>query len=50
MRELTHFIGGKAVAGRSGRFADVYDPNTGSVQVRAPLASQAEVSAAVENA
>jgi malonate-semialdehyde dehydrogenase (acetylating) / methylmalonate-semialdehyde dehydrogenase len=31
MRELTHFIGGKAVTGQSGRFADVDDPNTGSV-------------------
>jgi malonate-semialdehyde dehydrogenase (acetylating)/methylmalonate-semialdehyde dehydrogenase len=49
-RELTHFIGGKAVAGQSGRFADVYDPNTGAVQARVPLASAAELAAAVDNA
>ncbi len=48
--ELGHFIGGKTVAGTSGRFADVFDPNTGAVQARAPLASAAEVAAAVANA
>ena len=30
-RELTHFIGGKAVPGKSGRFSDVFDPNTGAI-------------------
>ncbi len=50
VRELTHYIGGKHVAGTSGRFADVYDPNIGQVQARVPLASHAEVSAAVDNA
>ncbi len=49
-RELTHFIGGKHVAGTSGRFADVWDPNTGTVQARVPLASVAELRAAVDNA
>jgi len=49
-RELTHFIGGKAVAGTSGRFADVFDPNTGAVQARTPLATKAEVEAAIANA
>ncbi len=49
-KELTHFIGGKHVAGQSGRFADVFDPNTGQVQARVPLASPAELSAAVDNA
>ena len=29
MREIGHFIGGKAVKGSSGRFGDVFDPNTG---------------------
>ncbi|MEL6197529.1 MAG: aldehyde dehydrogenase family protein, partial [Pseudomonadota bacterium] len=48
--ELTHFIGGAHVAGRSGRSADVYNPATGEVQARVPLASAAEVTAAVENA
>ncbi|HEY5855024.1 MAG TPA: aldehyde dehydrogenase family protein, partial [Aldersonia sp.] len=50
VRELTHFIGGKHVQGTSGRFADVFDPNTGQVQARVPLASTDEVAAAVANA
>ncbi len=50
MGELTHFIGGKKVAGASGRFGDVYWPMTGEVAARCPLASKAEVRAAVENA
>ncbi len=50
VRELTHFIGGRHVAGRSGRFADVFDPNIGQVQARVPLASRGEVSDAVDNA
>jgi malonate-semialdehyde dehydrogenase (acetylating)/methylmalonate-semialdehyde dehydrogenase len=49
-RELMHFICGKAVSGKSGRFADVFDPNTGAVQAKAPLASQAEVQAAIADA
>jgi len=50
MQELTHFIGGEHVRGTSGRFADVFNPATGEVQARAPLASVEEVSAAVANA
>lgn len=46
-RELTHLVGGKHVPGRSGRFADVFDPNTGAVQARVPLASVDEVSEAI---
>jgi malonate-semialdehyde dehydrogenase (acetylating)/methylmalonate-semialdehyde dehydrogenase len=48
--ELMHYIGGKTVSGTSGKFAEVFDPNTGSVQARLPLASQAEVEAAIANA
>ncbi|MEL6575738.1 MAG: CoA-acylating methylmalonate-semialdehyde dehydrogenase [Pseudomonadota bacterium] len=48
--ELTHFIGGKHVKGTSGRFADVYNPATGEVQAKVPLANAAEMAAAVENA
>jgi malonate-semialdehyde dehydrogenase (acetylating)/methylmalonate-semialdehyde dehydrogenase len=48
--ELTHFIGGKRVFGASGQFADVFDPNTGGVQARVPLASRAEVAAAIADA
>jgi malonate-semialdehyde dehydrogenase (acetylating)/methylmalonate-semialdehyde dehydrogenase len=50
MKEIGHFIGGKRVAGKSGRFADVYNPSTGEVQAKVALATQDEVRAAVENA
>jgi malonate-semialdehyde dehydrogenase (acetylating)/methylmalonate-semialdehyde dehydrogenase len=50
MREITHFIGGEHRAGTSGRFGDVFDPSTGEVQARVPLASADEVAAAVANA
>ncbi len=42
-----HLIAGKAVAGASGRFADVFDPATGQVTKQVALASRAEVDAAV---
>ncbi|MGF1660756.1 MAG: CoA-acylating methylmalonate-semialdehyde dehydrogenase [Rubrimonas sp.] len=48
MRELTHFIGGAHVKGRSGRFADVYNPASGEVEKKVPLASRDEVRQAVE--
>ena len=48
--ELHHFIGGKKVKGTSGRFADVFWPMTGEVAARVPLASKAELHAAVQNA
>ena len=35
MREITHFIDGVSVAGTSGRYGDVFNPNTGEVQARA---------------
>ena len=47
-KDLTHFIGGTHVAGTSGRFLDVTNPNTGEVTARTPLASAAELHAAVE--
>lgn len=48
MRDVTHFIGGERVAGRSGRYSDIFDPNTGRVQGRVALASGDEVDRAVE--
>ncbi|AUI59439.1 CoA-acylating methylmalonate-semialdehyde dehydrogenase [Amycolatopsis sp. BJA-103] len=48
--ELSHFVGGKPVSGTSGRFADVFDPSTGAVQARVPLASATEVAAVVADA
>ena len=50
MRDIGHFIDGKRVPGRSGRFADVYNPATGEVQARVALASAAELDAAVQGA
>jgi malonate-semialdehyde dehydrogenase (acetylating)/methylmalonate-semialdehyde dehydrogenase len=50
LRTLNHFIGGQAVAGTSGRFSDVFDPNTGKVQARVALADVSELDAAVANA
>ncbi|ETX30636.1 CoA-acylating methylmalonate-semialdehyde dehydrogenase [Roseivivax isoporae] len=48
MQDLTHYVDGARVAGTSGRFADVFNPATGEVQARTPLASAAEVDRAVE--
>jgi malonate-semialdehyde dehydrogenase (acetylating)/methylmalonate-semialdehyde dehydrogenase len=45
--ELNHFINGGAVHGTSGRFADVFNPATGEVQAKVPLASKDELDAAV---
>jgi malonate-semialdehyde dehydrogenase (acetylating)/methylmalonate-semialdehyde dehydrogenase len=50
MRQVGHFIGGKHVAGTSGRSADIYQPMDGSVIGKVALASVAELRAAVENA
>lgn len=49
-RDLSHWIGGDTVAGISGRFGKVYDPATGQVQARVPLANRAEVDRAVSAA
>ena len=50
IEELSHFIGGKRVPGKSGRFSDVYWPMTGEVAGKVPLATKAEVRACIENA
>jgi malonate-semialdehyde dehydrogenase (acetylating)/methylmalonate-semialdehyde dehydrogenase len=50
VKTIGHFIGGKPVAGTSGREADVFNPNTGEVSARVALASKAEVDQAVANA
>ena len=47
MREIGHFVGGKEVKGGSGRFADVFNPNTGEVQARVALAKHSEVEHAI---
>jgi malonate-semialdehyde dehydrogenase (acetylating) / methylmalonate-semialdehyde dehydrogenase len=50
MKEIGHFIGGRAVKGQSGRFGDIFNPNTGEVQAKVALASKQELREAVENA
>jgi malonate-semialdehyde dehydrogenase (acetylating)/methylmalonate-semialdehyde dehydrogenase len=50
MIQYGHFIGGKRVAGESGRSQDVYQPMDGSVRAQVALASAAELRKAVENA
>lgn len=50
MRQVGHFIGGKQVAGTSGRSADIFQPMDGSVIGKVALASAAELDAAVRNA
>src|SRR5918911_2902828 len=47
MREIGHFIGGKEVKGTSGRYGDVFNPNTGEVQAKVAFAKHAEVEHAI---
>ena len=44
---IDHYIGGKVVAGTSGRHQDVFNPATGAVSGKTALASAAEVDKAV---
>ncbi len=50
IRELSHYVDGKQVAGASGRTLDITDAATGQVVTRVPLASQAETARAIEAA
>ena len=47
VRELSHYINGQHAAGLSGRFGDVFNPCTGQVQARLPLAGRDEVQNAI---
>ena len=47
MREIGHFVGGKEVHGASGRFGDVFNPNTGEVQAKVAFAKHSEVEHAI---
>ncbi|MGE3873908.1 MAG: CoA-acylating methylmalonate-semialdehyde dehydrogenase [Parvibaculaceae bacterium] len=49
-KTIGHFIGGKRVEGKSGRFGDIFNPNTGELQAKVALASAAEMHEAVLNA
>ncbi len=49
-KNIDHYIGGRIIAGTSGRTQDVFNPATGAVTSRVALASSAEVGAAVASA
>ena len=46
----SHFFAGRAQAGTSGRFSDVFNPSQGTVAAQVPLADSAELDAAVQAA
>ena len=50
MREIQHFVDGKAWAGTGTRFGDVFDPNTGDVQARVALATTEDMDVAIQSA
>ena len=50
MRSIEHFIDGQTVVGTSGRYSDVFDPNSGKVQAKVSLANAAELDRAVRSA
>src|SRR5246500_2414377 len=50
MREIGHFVGGKIVNGTSGRFGEVFNPDTGEVAAKVALANKTEVEKAIANA
>jgi len=49
-KTLFHYVNGTRVDGTSGRFGDVYNPASGEIQARVPLASAAETRAVIEAA
>ena len=50
LRDIPHFVAGRAAAGGAGRSGEVFDPSTGAVVARVPFATPAEVSHAVAEA
>ena len=50
MRDIHHFVNGQTLIGKSGRFSDVFNPNTGEVQARVQFATDAEMDLAVQSA
>ncbi len=49
-QELFHYVDGERTKGSSGRFGDVFNPATGEVTKKVPLASADEVRAAIASA
>jgi malonate-semialdehyde dehydrogenase (acetylating) / methylmalonate-semialdehyde dehydrogenase len=50
LKQINHWIGGRKVAGASGRSGPVYNPATGKLTGAVDLATSAEVDAAVQSA
>ena len=50
MEQIAHYVNGERVKGESGRYTDVYNPATGEVQAKCPLASKSEVDAIIAKA
>jgi malonate-semialdehyde dehydrogenase (acetylating)/methylmalonate-semialdehyde dehydrogenase len=50
MRDIRHFVNGSSFEGASGRFGEVFNPNTGEVQARVQLATAGELDTAVQAA
>src|ERR1700757_553706 len=48
--QIQHFIDGKRTAGQSTQTADAFNPSTGEVQAKVPMAGRADVDAAVASA
>lgn len=50
VKTLKHFIGGELIDGKSGRFGSVFNPTTGKVIAKVPLANAEETREAIEKA
>jgi malonate-semialdehyde dehydrogenase (acetylating)/methylmalonate-semialdehyde dehydrogenase len=50
MRDIRHFVNGSSFEGASGRFGNVFNPNTGEIQARVQLATAGELDLAVQAA
>jgi len=50
MYDIHHFVNGETFKGTSGRWGDVFNPNTGVVAARVQLATEAEMDQAVQAA
>ena len=50
VKELGHFINGEVISGKSGHFTDVFNPCTGTVIARVPIASKEETQEAIATA
>ena len=50
VKTLHHYINGQRVEGSSGRYGDVFNPTSGEITAKVPLASAGETAAAIEAA